>query len=86
MSSDSSTDEDSDGEVAPEIAFVNQHAEKTPDETSDDESTLEDVELKVFTCMICNGGYEDDEIATLCQTETTCFMVWNKSDKKNQGG
>ena len=51
-SSDSSADEESDDDVPPEIAFVNQHADRTHDESSDDESTLEDVELKVFTRMI----------------------------------
>ena len=44
---------------------VNQHFEKTLDDCAEEEETWEERELDVFTCMICSGGYEDDEIATL---------------------
>ena len=45
-------------------------------------TTVEDVEMDVYTCMLCNSEDIDDEtVAFLVQSETTALVAWSKKGK-----
>ena len=51
-------------------------------EDDEEEVTKEDVELDVYTCMVCLSEDADEgDIAKMCQMETTAFIAWNKFKK-----
>ena len=65
---------DEEGDLAPQAHLAGGCPPLVDEE--EEEVTKEDVELDVYTCMIClEEDIEDHDIAKMCQVETTAFIA-----------
>jgi hypothetical protein len=50
------------------------------EEHEETNENVDDVELEVFTCLLCEG-FDHESMAPLIQAESTSFLAWNKFGK-----
>ena len=48
--------------------------------------TQEEAVIDAYTCLICQGLTDGDQIAYICQAESNAFAAWNKGSKGKGGG